>query len=89
MVNRSLRAKGETKMIRFVKEIELEDFGAWSGGLQVLNAIKEHDSSAELLEAVGEYINMCEEVTETWVNDFLWFDAEDIIREQFEIELFE
>lgn len=79
-------------MIRFVKEIELEDFEAWSGGLQVLNAIKEHDSSTELLEALEEFINMgveLEEVTETWVNDFLWFDADNIIREHFDIELFE
>ena len=79
-------------MIRFVKEIELEDFEAWSGGLQVLNAINKHDRGLEILEALEEYVNMVEEletVTETWVNDFLWFDAEDIIREHFDIELFE
>lgn len=78
-------------MIRFVKEIELEDFEAWSGGLQVLNSIKEHDRSLEILETLEEYINIgegLEAITETWVNDFLWFDAEDIIREQFDIELF-
>ena len=79
-------------MIRFVKEIELEDFEAWSGGLQVLNAIKEHDRGLEILEALEEYINMGEElerVTETWVNDFLWFNADNILREHFDIELFE
>ena len=79
-------------MIKIVKEIELEDFGAWSGGLQVLNAIKEHDKSLEILETLTEYINMgeeLEELTETWVNDFLWFDTEDIIMEHFDIELFE
>ena len=78
-------------MIRFVKEIELEDFEAWSGGLQVLNSIKEHDRSLEILETLEEYINIgegLEAITETWVNDFLWFDAEDIIREHFDIELF-
>ena len=79
-------------MIRIVKEIELEYFEAWSGGSQVLNAIKEHDRSLDILEALEEYINMgneMEAVTETWVNDFLWFDAEDIIMEHFEIEIFE
>ena len=79
-------------MIRIVQEIELEYFEAWSGGLQVLNAIKEHDRSLEMLEALEEYINMgneLEPVAETWVNDFLWFDAEDIINEHFGIDLFE
>lgn len=79
-------------MIKIVKEIELEDFGAWSGGLQVLNAIKEHDRSLEIFETLEEYINIGEElgaITETWVNDLLWFDTEDIVREHFDIELFE
>ena len=76
-------------MIKIVKEIELEDFGAWSGGLQVLNAIKEHDKSLEILETLIEYIDMSEDITETWLNDFLWFDTEDIIMEHFDIELFE
>ena len=79
-------------MIKIVQEIELEYFEAWSGGLQVLNAIKEHDRSLEMFEALEEYINMgneLEAVTETQVNDFLWFDAEDIIMENFGIEIFE
>ena len=76
-------------MIKIVKEIELEDFGAWSGGLQVLNAIKEHEQGSEILETLIEYIDMSEDITETWLNDFLWFDTEDIIMEHFDIELFE
>ena len=79
-------------MIKIVHEIELVDFEAWSGGKDVLNTIKEHDRSLEIFETLEEYINMgneLEAITETWVNDFLWFDAEDIITEHFEIEIFE
>ena len=79
-------------MIKIVQEIELEYFEAWSGGKGVLNAIKEHDRSLEIFETLEEYINMgneLEPVTETQVNDFLWFDAEDIIMDHFGIEIFE
>ena len=77
-------------MIRIVEEIELEYFEAWSGGLQVLNAIKEHDRSLEMLEVLESILSVDEEAanTTTQVNDFLWFDAEDIIQEHFGIDLF-
>ena len=78
-------------MIKIVQEIELEYFEAWSGGLQVLNAIKEHDRSLEMLEVLESVLSGDEETanTTTQVNDFLWFDAEDIINEHFGIEIFE
>ena len=76
-------------MIRIVKEIDLELFEAWSGALKVLNAIKEHEQGSEILEMMDDLINMSEDVTETWLNDFLWFDAVDIIMEHFEIDLFD
>ena len=78
-------------MIKIVQEIELEYFKAWSGGLQVLNAIKEHDRSSEMLEVLESVLSGDEEIanTTTQVNDFLWFDAEDIIQEHFGIDLFE
>ena len=77
-------------MLRIVEEIELEYFEAWSGGLQVLNAIKEHDRSLEMLEVLESILSVDEEAanTTTQVNDFLWFDAEDIIQEHFGIDLF-
>ena len=78
-------------MIKIVQEVELEYFEAWSGGLQVLNAINEHDRSLEMLEVLESVLSGDEETanTTTQVNDFLWFDAEDIIQEHFGIDLFE
>ena len=51
----------------------LANFEAWSGGLDTLNTIKEHDK-IEDLSFLLEDIFHSKTPTETEINDFLWFD---------------
>lgn len=75
--------------IKITTEINLEDFEAWSGGLDTLNAIKKHEEASEILEYLASILTEDEGLTETQVNDFLWFDAYDLIIEAFDIDLYE
>ncbi|MDN6292527.1 MAG: hypothetical protein L0J35_05590 [Tetragenococcus halophilus] len=61
------------------KEVSLEDFVAWSGGKYRLNEIIELD----IVEEAEEYIQECigTDVTETELNDFLWFSMDDFIED--------
>jgi hypothetical protein len=51
----------------------LANFDAWSGGLDTLNTIKEHDKIDDL-EYLLEELFYNKTPTETEINDFLWFD---------------
>jgi hypothetical protein len=65
--------------MRYVVEIGMEDFEAWSGGLDTLTKIIEQDKCDEL----ENYLNMIfsdKIPTETEINDELWFDSEGIFR---------
>lgn len=65
--------------MKLCREItSLEDFEAWSGGRDT----KEEIINADLDE---EFIALCEEMfpdgmTDGQLNDFLWFDRDDIMR---------
>lgn len=62
-------------MMRIYKEIEsLEEFETWSGATETKQTILEHGED-------DEFIWLCEEMnpegmTETELNDFLWFDSD-------------
>ena len=60
-------------MITIKSEISLYDFKAWQGGKDTLdNIIKV--GKVEILE---DLLNECfEELTDTQLNDLLWFDTE-------------
>lgn len=75
--------------ITITTEINLEEFEAWSGGLNTLNAIKKHEEASEILDYLGTILNEYENLTDTALNDFLWFDADDFILEEFDIDLYE
>ena len=60
-------------MITIKSEISLYDFQAWSGGKITLDNIIA-EGKAEELDAL---LNECfEELTDTQLNDILWFDTE-------------
>lgn len=68
------------------KSVELQEFEAWSGGLDRLNAIIELGKVEEAQGYIEELLHDIEEVvTDTTINDILWFEMDDLI-EQWESE---
>lgn len=61
---------------------DLCDFPAWAGGRDRLDKLCEHPEALAIIE---EYLedNLCyiaeDEVTDTLINDILWFDVDDIL----------
>ena len=79
-------------MIKIVHEIELEYFEAWSGGKAVLDNIKAHDKCDEIIEYIESLLTYETEqgiITETWLNDFLWFDVDQLLIDDLDINIFE
>ena len=63
--------------MRVCKEIDFSDLmrECWSGAIDTLEMIQEHDKEDELMALLEE--NFFEEVpTLTAINDLLWFDSE-------------
>ena len=60
-------------MITIKTTISLYDFQAWQGGKDTLDNIIE----ANKVEMLEDLLNECfEELTDTQLNDLLWFDTE-------------
>ena len=79
-------------MIKIIHEIELVDFEAWSGGKAVLDNIKEYDKCDEIIEYIESLLTYEIEqgvITETWLNDFLWFEVEQLLIDDLDINIFE
>lgn len=64
-------------MIKVYTEITLADFNAWQGGEDTLDIIREYDKMEEL-EELAEEIFGDEPMDETVINDWLWFDRDEI-----------
>lgn len=69
--------------MRYVVETSLNKFDAWSGGLRVLNKLCDHQEAYEFIENYLDEYEECANcmLTDTDVNDFLWFDALDFLEE--------
>ena len=50
------------------------DKNCWSGAIQTLDTIAEHDKEAELMQLLEELFYDGIELSE--LNDFLWFDSD-------------
>ena len=53
----------------------LENFKAWSGGLETLNTVRERGGD-DTLTVICEDIFSGDIPTETTINDWLWFDSD-------------
>lgn len=53
----------------------LENFKAWSGGLETLNTVRER-GGVDTLTVICEDIFCGNIPTETTINDWLWFDSD-------------
>ena len=62
--------------MKVYKELDLATFEAWSGAVETLETIKEHEK-IEDLECMLEDIYP-DGIGETLLNDILWFDSEDL-----------
>ena len=64
--------------MKYYVEEKLENFRAWSGGLDTLNELKKMDK----VEEVEDYIDDCmKNASETDINDFLRFERDFIFKE--------
>ena len=68
-------------MIKYTVEMNLEDFKAWSGGLDRLESIVELGKVEEAESIIMDMLECYEEVTETTINDILWFEMDSYIEE--------
>ena len=64
-------------MIKYTVELNtIDNFDAWSGGLTMLNRVREAGKIEEL-DALLEELSDCGGFeSDTQLNDFLWFDLE-------------
>ena len=69
--------------IVYAKSLDsLSEFPAWSGGKHWLDEFVKHPAALEYLEDyIEERYAWGEAFTDTYLNDFLWFDAFDILVE--------
>lgn len=58
------------------KEFNLSEFEAWGGGLAVYNKLEEYDVMDEAQEYIEDHLSHGDIITETNINDFLWFEME-------------
>lgn len=74
----------------FIKEIEsVRYFDFWGGAEQVANQINSRDDADKIWNDLDEYFSNFDEVpSETEVNDFVWFEAEDYLKNNFGIDLY-
>lgn len=71
--------------MKITVETTLSNFEAWSGGETVLNELA--GESFDIIENFIEEWSDENQLTETDINDFLWFDVEDYLREEHGLNL--
>lgn len=68
-------------MIQYTVEESLWNFRAWSGGLTNLNELKCHPNAFSYVEQFLEEWSQCDNITDTQINDYLWFEMYDMLEE--------
>lgn len=64
-------------MIKYTIELNtIDDFDAWSGGLTMLNRVRDAGKIKELDALLDELSDCGGFESDTQLNDFLWFDLE-------------
>lgn len=66
-------------MIKVMKEINIEDFEAWSGGEDTLNRIIEEGKTKEFEDYINDLYS--DGIDETQLNDILWFDSQQVLQD--------
>lgn len=70
------------KAVKYIDEFyELKDI-CWAGASDVLDMIEDEGLEDEAMQVINDYFdNEEEEIEETNLNDFIWFELEDIMKE--------
>ena len=70
------------KAVKYIDEFyELKGI-CWAGASDVLDLIEEEGLEEEAMQVINEYFdNEEEEIEETSLNDFIWFELEDVMKE--------
>lgn len=71
--------------MKITVETTLSNFEAWSGGETVLNELA--GESFDIIENFIDEWGDENQLSETDINDFLWFDAEDYLRDEHGLNL--
>jgi hypothetical protein len=65
--------------MKYVVEESLDNFGAWSGGKDTLDTLREKGDVDSVECLIEELASMSEEGwSDTNINDFLWFERDSI-----------
>lgn len=71
--------------VRFVEEVQLsfEEIKdkAWSGAIQRLETVENHDLEEEFMAHISELFDGCD-ITPTELNDYIWHDLDAWLEEQ-------
>ena len=65
-------------MIKVYEELTIAEFNAWGSAEITLDIVREHDKMDEL-EELAEEIFGDEPISDTMLNDWLWFDRDEIL----------
>lgn len=68
--------------MKIYKEMDIENFEFWSGARDRMEAIAEAGIEEEVFDIIRDVFAEEEYVDETAINDFVWFDLDDILEEQ-------
>lgn len=67
-------------IMRYYVDTDIENFKAWSGGKSTLDTIKEAGKITEFSNYMEEITSADEPWSETQINDFLWFNSDEIFQ---------
>lgn len=51
---------------------------SWGGALDTLNDIEKADKEEEFMDYLNNYVFFCQEVENTTLNDYIWFERDEI-----------
>ena len=60
----------------YTVEFSIDSFKFWSGAVDVIDSVRELDKLDELESLIIEVFGDSENVSETDINDFVWFEDE-------------
>ena len=65
--------------MKYTVEFDIDKFEFWSGAEDTIETVKKHGKMDELQAYIEEVFDE-REPTETEINDFVWFESDDIYR---------
>lgn len=72
-------------VVKTINEYDKNDFynlydNSWSGAIDTLDDIKNANLEEEFMQLLDEYFSCEEELTDTELNDFIWFERDEIYK---------